>query len=85
MISPISFFVAQLLVRDLENELVQALKRKAAHEGTSVEEAHRRILRAALLASKPKKSFKELLLEMPENEDDSIFGRRRNRPRKVTL
>jgi plasmid stability protein len=85
MISLISFLVAQLLVRDLQNELVQALKRKAAQEGTSVEEAHRRILRAALSANKPKKSFKELLLEMPENEDGSIFDRRRNQTRKVTL
>ena len=40
VISLISSFMAQLLVRDLEDEVVQALKQKAAEEGTSVEEAH---------------------------------------------
>jgi hypothetical protein len=39
--------MAQLLVRDLEDAVVQALRQKAAEEGTSVEEAHRRILRCA--------------------------------------
>ena len=57
--------MAQLLVRDLEEAVVHALRRKAAEEGTSVEEAHRRILRLALFSKKPKKGFKEFLLEMP--------------------
>jgi hypothetical protein len=77
--------MAQLLVRDLEDSVVQALRQKAAEEGTSVEEAHRRILRLALLSKKPKKGFKEFLLEMPEGGDDSIFDRYRNRPREVLL
>jgi plasmid stability protein len=85
MISLISFFMAQLLVRDLEDAVVQALKQKAAEEGTSVEEAHRRILRLALLSQKPKKDFKEFLLEMPEAGDDYIFDRRRSQPREVLL
>ena len=33
--------MAQLLVRDLEDEVVSALRAKAAEEGTSVEEAWR--------------------------------------------
>jgi plasmid stability protein len=74
----ISLFMAQLLVRDLEDAVVQALKQKAAEEGTSVEEAHRRILRLALLSKKPKKGFKEFLLEMPEGGDDYIFDRHRS-------
>jgi plasmid stability protein len=57
MLSLISTFVAQLLVRDLEDAVVQALRQKAAEEGTSVEEAHRRILRLALLSKKPKKGL----------------------------
>jgi hypothetical protein len=85
LISLISLLMAQLLVRDLEDAVVQALKQKAAEEGTSVEEAHRRILRLALLSKKPKKGFKEFLLEMPEGEDDSIFDRHRSQPREVSL
>lgn len=77
--------MAQLLVRDLEDAVVQALKQKAAEEGTSVEEAHRRVLSVALLSKKPKKGFKEFLLEMPEGGDDSIFERHRSRPREVSL
>ena len=77
--------MAQLLVRDLEDEVVQALKQKAAEEGTSVEEAHRRVLRVALLSKRPKKSFKEFLLEMPEGGDDAIFERHRSQPREVSL
>jgi antitoxin FitA len=85
VISLISYVMAQLLVRDLEDAVVQALKKKAAEEGTSVEEAHRRILRVALLSREPKKDFKEFLLEMPEGGDDLVFNRRRNQPRKVSL
>ena len=85
VISLISFFMAQLLVRDLEDAVVQALRQKAAEEGTSVEEAHRRILRLALLSKKPEKDFKEFLLEMPEGGDDDVFERRRSQPREVLL
>lgn len=85
MLSLISTFVAQLLVRDLEDAVVQALRQKAAEEGTSVEEAHRRILRLALLSKKPKKGFKEFLLEMPEGGDDRIFDRHRSQPCEVLL
>jgi hypothetical protein len=85
VISLISSFMAQLLVRDLEEAVVQALKQKAAEEGISVEEAHRRVLRVALLSKKPKKGFKEFLLEMPEGGDDSIFARDRSQPRDVLL
>jgi antitoxin FitA len=52
--------MAQLLVRDLEDAVVHALRQKAAEEGTFVEEAHRRILRLALLSKKPKKGFRQL-------------------------
>jgi antitoxin FitA len=77
--------MAQLLVRDLEEEVVQALRRKAAEEGTSVEEAHRRLLRNVLLSQKTTKTFKEALLEMPDDRDDSIFQRVKRKPRKVVL
>jgi antitoxin FitA len=77
--------MAQLLVRDLEDEVVRALKQKAAKEGISVEEAHRRVLRAALRPEGPKKTFKEFLLEMPEGGEDSIFERQSNHPREISL
>ena len=77
--------MAQLLVRHLEEEVVQALRQKAAQEGTSVEEAHRRLLRSVLLSKKSTKTFKEALLEMPDDGDDSIFDRIRREPRKIAL
>jgi plasmid stability protein len=77
--------MAQLLVRNLEEELVQALRQKAAEEGTSVEEAHRRLLRNVLLSNKTTKTFKEALLEMPDDGDDKILARLRRKPRKVLL
>jgi antitoxin FitA len=77
--------MAQLLVRDLDGEVVQALRQKAAEEGTSVEEAHRRLLRSALLSKRSTKSFKEALLEMPDDGDDSIFRRTKRKPRRVVL
>ncbi|MBV8173426.1 MAG: DNA-binding protein [Verrucomicrobia bacterium] len=77
--------MAQLIVRNLEEEVVQALRQKAAEEGTSVEEAHRRLLRSALLSKKKTKTFKEALLEMPDDGDDSVFERVRKKPREVVL
>jgi plasmid stability protein len=75
--------MAQLLVRDLEDAVVQALRERAAREGISVAEAHRRVLRLSLLPKKSGKSFKKFLSEMPG--DASLFERRRNKPREVDL
>jgi antitoxin FitA len=77
--------MAQLLVRDLEPEVVQALKRRAAEEGTSVEEAHRRLLREALLKTRPRLSFKEALLRMPDDGDDGIFSREKKKRREPKI
>ena len=85
VLSMLSCRMAQLLVRHLEEEVVQALRQKAAEEGTSVEEAHRRLLRSVLLSKKSTKTFKEALLEMPDDGDDSIFERVRRAPRKIVL
>lgn len=81
----LSSCMAQLLVRDLEEEVVQALRQRAAEEGTSVEEAHRRLLRSVLLSKKITKTFKEALLEMPDEGDNSIFERVKRKARKVVL
>jgi plasmid stability protein len=50
----------QLVVRQIEEKVVKKLKEQAGQHGVSMEEEHRRILRAALVgASKKKPSFKE--------------------------
>lgn len=78
--------MAQLLVRDLEDEVVAALRVKAAEEGTSVEEAHRRVLRAfASQRGRQRKDFKTFLLSFPEGNADEVFERQRNFPREVNL
>jgi plasmid stability protein len=43
----------QLLVRDIETSVVKRLRSRAAAQGCSVEEAHRRLLRSALLGRQP--------------------------------
>ena len=75
----------QLIVRKLENAVVSRLRRRAAAEGISVEEAHRRVLREALLGepSPPRQNFVEYLRAMPEV--DLPLTRARDLPRNVTL
>lgn len=51
--------MAQLIVRNLDEELVARLKRRAAEHGRSAEAEHREILRQAL-TEEPRRSFKEL-------------------------
>lgn len=51
--------MATLTVRHLDDELVQALERRAIEEGVSAEELHRRILRHALTG--PRRSGAELM------------------------
>ncbi|MES2260174.1 MAG: DNA-binding protein [Pseudomonadota bacterium] len=63
----------QLLVRDLEEEVVEALKRSAAAHGRSAEAEHREILRIHLLSHPKKRSFKEVLADMPYFDDDALF------------
>jgi antitoxin FitA len=57
--------MATLLVRKLELDLVERLKRRAAAHGRSVEAEHRAILRAAL---EPKLGGKELFDMLREGE-----------------
>lgn len=45
--------MSQLLVRDIEPAVVKKLRQRAAAQGVSVEEAHRRLLRASLLGDQP--------------------------------
>ncbi len=77
--------MAQLIVRQLEEDLVRELKTRAAQHGRSAEAEHREILRAALAEKLGKRSFKEALLAMPNVGEDADFERRPARPRRVKL
>ena len=59
--------MSQLLVRDLEPAIVRKLRNQAAALGISVEEAHRRLLRAALFGEipGPKENFIDYLRSVP--------------------
>jgi len=65
--------MAQLIVRELEESVVRALKVRAAKKGVSAEAEHRAILREVLLR-RSSRSFKEALLAMPDVGDDADFA-----------
>ncbi len=65
--------MAQLIVRDLEESVVHALKLRAAKKGVSAEAEHRAILREVLLR-RTSRSFKEALLAMPDVGTDADFA-----------
>ncbi len=75
--------MAQLLVRNLDEDLVRRLEIRAAERGRSAEEEHREILKAAL--SPGPSGFKELPLAIPAVGDDADFERVVDRGRKVAL
>jgi len=75
----------QILVRKLEEDVIQKLRAQAAAEGVSAEEAARRILRQSLLGKTPRKSLIDFLRTMPDVDDDALFERPKSRPRKVEL
>jgi plasmid stability protein len=78
--------MSQLLVRDLEPAIVRKLRSQAAALGISVEEAHRRLLRAALFGDTPgpKDNFIAYLRSVPSGEDID-FPRSNELPRPVEL
>lgn len=65
--------MAQLIVRELEESVVRALKVRAASKGVSAEAEHRAILRDVLLR-RSSRSFKEALLAMPDVGNDADFA-----------
>ena len=75
--------MAQLVVRNIDEAVVKALKLRAAARGVSAEAEHREILREALLSRKRKgASFKRMLATMPEvgADEDFVFERDLDRP-----
>jgi plasmid stability protein len=77
--------VAQLIVRNLEPEIVAALRARAARKGRSMEAEHREILSGALRPGRGRTSFKEWLARMPDVGTAHDFERLRRRPRPVRL
>ncbi len=66
--------MAQLVVRNLPNELVQALKARAARHRRSAEQEHREIL-SAVLRGPRRRSVAEVLARMPNVGRDEDFAR----------
>jgi plasmid stability protein len=77
--------MSQLIVRNVEERLVKALKIRAAQHGRSAEAEHREILRQALEDEVGGESFKDLLFSMPNVGRDEDFERIRDMPRDVEL
>lgn len=66
--------MASLVVRNLDDGLIQALKERAARHGRSAEAEHRAILEQVLTRPR-RKSFAELIASMPDVGRDEDFER----------
>ena len=66
--------MAQLVVRNLSDALVKALKQRAAKHNRSAEQEHREILEAALRGPK-RKTLASVLASMPNVGRDEDFVR----------
>lgn len=77
--------MAQLIVRNLDDKLVRALKVRAARKRRSAEAEHREILREVLTPRRAGETLKDLLLKMPAVGEDADFARPRDYGRKVRL
>lgn len=75
----------QILVRRLDQQVVDRLRAKAASDGISAEEEARRILRRSLVGEVPDMPLIEFLRTMPNVGDGRIFRRPKRQTRKVKL
>jgi plasmid stability protein len=66
--------VAQLIVRDLSEDLVKALKQRAAKRNHSTEQEHREILQSVLRGPK-RRHLADVLAAIPNVGEDSDFER----------
>jgi len=69
--------MAQLVVRNLSDDLVRALKQRAARHNRSAEQEHREILEAALRGPK-RRSLAAVLASMPNVGNDEDFARQQS-------
>jgi plasmid stability protein len=74
--------MAQLIVRNLDEDIVTRLRQRAAKHRRSTEAEHREILREVLLPARRRASLKEHLLAMPDVGVDRDFRRASERPRR---
>ena len=63
-----------VIVRNVPEDIIKALKKRAGQHGTSAEAEHWKILTQALLKSR-KRSFVEAIAAMPNVGRDSDFER----------
>jgi antitoxin FitA len=75
--------MAQLIVRNLDDEIVTRLRRRATEHGRSAEAEHREILREALMTRQRPRSLKEYLREIPAAGRDDDFARPRDKGRRA--
>jgi plasmid stability protein len=73
----------QLIVRNVDEGIVRALKRRASRHGRSAEAEHREILRTALRGELERASFQQALAAMPHVGSDDDFTPLRDLPRDV--
>ena len=66
--------MANLVVRNLDQRIVDALKQRAARHGRSAEAEHRALLEEMLLRPKVR-TFAEVLASMPNVGEDEDFER----------
>ncbi len=66
--------MANLIVRNIDDDIADALKARASLHGISAEAEHRRILQQVLTRPK-KKSFIEVLSQIPNVGLDEDFAR----------
>jgi plasmid stability protein len=73
--------MAQLVVRNLSEDLVKALKQRAAKHNRSAEQEHREILEAALRGPR-RRSLASVLAAMPNVGKDEDFARQQSESRR---
>lgn len=66
--------MANLIVRNIDDSIVRALKMRASQHGVSAEAEHRKILEQVLMHP-PQKSFAEVLCQIPQVGSDEDFER----------
>ncbi|HPA02366.1 MAG TPA: plasmid stabilization protein [Chiayiivirga sp.] len=66
--------MSSLIVRNVDDAIIQALKSRAARHGRSAEAEHRALLADALLNTR-RRSLAQVLAAMPDVGEDADFAR----------
>lgn len=77
--------MAQLIVRNVDPAIVRCLKERARKHGISMEEEHRRVLKAVLSIDGDRLDFKAFLASCPDVGHDEVFERPAHASREVEL